>query len=346
MAKTISLNDLLKQYNSTPVYKQKTAAQIKKQAKGEYKSYYDQLRLSAKQQQQQSDLALQQQRDALQATYDKQREASEKNYRLRYSQADRQMLSRGMQRSSYGAQVLANIDLEGAEAIQDLYDQQGAAEGNIDAQRAQLAQQLAAQLSQYNAGEAADVMKRIRELEDQDYERGLANAQNRNQLSTQIYQLMYQAERDKVADKQWQAQFDESVRQFNVQQAKKSSGGGGSSGWNNKKKKEPVPQGQPGPDPYEGRYGSDYDSWLAGMNGEGEYDPNYRKNLIKEGIEKDMASVKALEESEKMKAQNAAKKSTAQPKAPTTNNTNTNTNSGLTYHQSKRINNDKINRAI
>lgn len=341
MAKTISLNDLLKQYNSTPVYKQKTAAQIKKQAQGEYKSYYDQLRLSAKQQQQQSDLALQQQRDALQATYDKQREASEKNYRMRYSQADRQMLSRGMQRSSYGAQVLANIDLEGAEAIQDLYDQQGAAEGNIDAQRAQLAQQLAAQLSQYNAGEAADVMKRIRELEDQDYERGLANAQNRNQLSTQIYQLMYQAERDKVADKQWQAQFDESVRQFNVQQAKKSSGGGGGSGWNNKKKKEPVLQGQVGPDPYEGRYGSDYDSWLARMNGD---DKNYWSNIMKEAMEKDRAMTKELKEPEKQKAQNAAKKSTAQPKAPTTNNTNT----GLTYNQNNKQSklNDKINRAI
>lgn len=341
MAKTISLNDLLKQYNSTPVYKQKTAAQIKKQAQGEYKSYYDQLRLSAKQQQQQSDLALQQQRDALQATYDKQREASEKNYRMRYSQADRQMLSRGMQRSSYGAQVLANIDLEGAEAIQDLYDQQGAAEGNIDAQRAQLARQLAAQLSQYNAGEAADVMKRIRELEDQDYERGLANAQNRNQLSTQIYQLMYQAERDKVADKQWQAQFDESVRQFNVQQAKKSSGGGGGSGGNNKKKKGPVLQGQVGPDPYEGRYGSDYDSWLARMNGD---DKNYWSNIMKEAMEKDRAMTKELKEPEKQKAQNAAKKSTAQPKAPTTNNTNT----GLTYNQNNKQSklNDKINRAI
>ena len=324
MAKTISLNDLLKQYNSTPVYKQKTAAQIKKQAQGEYKSYYDQLRLSAKQQQQQSDLALQQQRDALQATYDKQREASEKNYRMRYSQADRQMLSRGMQRSSYGAQVLANIDLEGAEAIQDLYDQQGNAEGNIDAQRAQLAQQLAAQLSQYDAGEAADVLKRIRELEDQDYQRGVESAQNRNQLSTQIYQLMYQAERDKVADQQWNAQFEEGKRQFNVTHAKKSSGGGGSSGGNNKKK-EPVFQGQPGPDPYEGRYGSDYDSWLAGMNGGGENDPNYRKNLMKVGL----GGTPIVPD---------AKKSTAQSATPV----NKNPDKNLGYRKV----NDKINRAI
>lgn len=327
MAKSISLDDLLKQYNSTPVYKQKTAAQIKKQAQGEYKSYYDQLRLSAKQQQQQSDLALQQQRDALQATYDKQREASEKNYRMRYSQADRQMLSRGMQRSSYGAQVLANIDLEGAEAIQDLYEQQGNAEGNIDAQRAQLAQQLAAQLSQYNAGEAADVMKRIRELEDQDYERGLANAQNRNQLSTQIYQLMYQAERDKVADQQWQTQFDESVRQFNVQQAKKSSGGGGGG---RSSKKASALQGQ---QVTANGDKSGYDAWLAGMNGDGSKNATDSKNDNNNPVNYQRggfvnAPITIL----------TPNKSAGQPAAPV----NKNPDKNLGYRKV----NDKINRAI
>jgi len=343
MAKTISLNDLLKQYNSTPVYKQKTASQIKKQAKGEYKSYYDQLRLSAKQQQQQSDLALQQQRDALQATYDKQREASEKNYRMRYSQADRQILSRGMQRSSYGAQVLANIDLEGAEAIQDLYDQQGAAEGNIDAQRAQLAQQLAAQLSQYNAGEAADVMKRIRELEDQDYERGLANAQNRNQLSTQIYQLMYQAGRDKVADQQWNAQFEEGKRQFNVtQKNKRSSGGGGGSsgGGGGSSNKGNALQAQ---EATANGGKSDYDAWLARMNGDGsKKNATNSKKDNNNPVNYPRGGFVALP----FTPLTNPNKSATQPKAPTTNNTNTNTNSGLTYHQSKRINNGKINRAI
>lgn len=322
MAKSISLDDLLKQYNSTPVYKQKTAAQIKKQAQGEYKSYYDQLRLSAKQQQQQSDLALQQQRDALQATYDKQREASEKNYRMRYSQADRQMLSRGMQRSSYGAQVLANIDLEGAEAIQDLYDQQGNAEGNIDAQRAQLAQQLAAQLSQYDAGEAADVLKRIRELEDQDYQRGVESAQTRNQLSTQIYQLLYQAERDKVADDQWNAQFEEGKRQFNVTHAKKSSGGGGGGS----RKKANALQGQ---QVTANGDKSGYDAWLAGMNGggdSGKTDTTPQQNPGRGGFVN--APITIL----------SPNKSAGQPAAPV----NKNSDKNLGYRKV----NDKINRAI
>lgn len=226
---TSALQDLIAQYNAVPSYTPKTAEELRTQATGEYQSYYDQLRRAAQFQQERSDLALQQQRDALQSTYDKQREASQRNYANMYSQADRQMLSRGMQRSSYGAQTLANINEESQRAQSDLWEAQAAAEGNIDAQRTQLAEQLAAQLMGYDADQAADVMNRIRELEEQDYERGL-NAQNtKTSLATQLYQMMYQANRDTVADRQWQAQFDESVRQFNETHKKSSGGGGGRS---------------------------------------------------------------------------------------------------------------------
>lgn len=187
-----ALEELLQQYNNTPTYTPKTDEEIRAKAEGEYKSYYDQLRLTAQQQQAQSDLALQQQAAGLQATYDKQREASLKDYAARYSQADRQMLSRGMQRSSYAAQVLANLSVQGAEAQQTIADQQAAAEGNIAAQRAQLAQQLALQLAQYDANEAADVLARIRELEDQEYERGMTSAEYHNNLSAQIYSYIQQ----------------------------------------------------------------------------------------------------------------------------------------------------------
>ena len=211
----------LQQALQKPSYTPKTPEQIRQQAEGEYQSYYDQLRLSAQQQHQQSDLALQQQREGLGDTFDKQREDSAQQYRLAYSQTDRSMLSRGMQRSSYAAQTLANLLQQGAEAQQDIGDQQAAAEGNIDAQRTQLAQQLAAQLGQYDAAQQADILARIRELEDQEYQRGLTGEQNQQNLALQIWQALYQGERDKVADSQWQQQFD----------ASKSSGGkgGGSS---------------------------------------------------------------------------------------------------------------------
>lgn len=210
----------LQQALQNPAYTPKTPEQIRQQAEGEYQSYYDQLRLTAQQQQAQSDLALQQQREGLQNTYDKQREDSAKQYRQAYSQTDRAMLGRGMQRSSYTAQTLANLLQEGAEAQQDIGDAQAAAEGNIDAQRAQLAQQLAAQLGQYDAAQQADILARIRELEDQEYNRGQQGQQNQQDLLLQIWQALYQSERDQVADNQWNMQFN----------ASQSSGGGGSRG--------------------------------------------------------------------------------------------------------------------
>lgn len=227
MSAADALKKLLEQYNQTSSYVPKTADQIRQQAQGEYQSYYDQLRLAAQQAQARNDLALQQQREGLQRTYDKQREASQKEYENAYSRADRQQLSRGMQRSSYTAQVLANLTKEGAEAQQELWDAQGAAEGNIDAQRTQLAAQLADQLSQYSASEAADVLARIKQLEDQEYDRVRENDQYKNSLSAQIYQFLYQGEQDKIAQEQWQKEFDENVRQWNAQYGSKGSGGGG-----------------------------------------------------------------------------------------------------------------------
>lgn len=217
-----ALQELLSQLQS-PSYTPKTNEEIKTQAEGEYQSYYDQLRLAAQQQKDTADLALQQQRDTLQGTYDKQREQSEKAYGDAYSAADRHALSRGMQRSSYNAQTLSNIDLESAEARQALYDQQTAAEGAIDTQRTHLASQLAQQISQYSASQAADVLNRMRALEDQEYERSAASQQYQNSLSQQIYEMIYREQRDSVADQQWQQEFAESTRQFNASLAAKKS---------------------------------------------------------------------------------------------------------------------------
>lgn len=219
------LQDKLQSIQYTP----KTDEQIKAQAEGEYKSYYDQLRLAAQQQKDASDLALQQRREGLKATYDKQREQSARDYASAYSSADRLALSRGMQRSSYNSQTLANINIKSAEAQQSISDQQAAAEGDIDEQRTLLAQQLAQQLSQYTASQAADVLNRIRELEDQEYQRATEAQQYNNSLAQQIYQLIYQEQRDTIADKQWEREFEESVRQYNDQvSASRKSGSGGS----------------------------------------------------------------------------------------------------------------------
>lgn len=217
-----TLKRLLEQYNSTPTYTPKSAEQIRAQAENEIGHYYDQLRLSATQAQNRSDLALQQQQANLARSYEKQREASAAQYADAYSQTDRHMLTRGMQRSSYAAQTLANLRQAGVEAQDAIYDQQVSAEADVGAQRAQLAMQLAEQLGQYDASEAADILNRIRELEEQDYALGQDSAQQQNSLAAQIYQMMYQEQRDAVGDQQWQAEFNLA--------SNKSSGGGGSGG--------------------------------------------------------------------------------------------------------------------
>lgn len=190
------LQQLLAAYNAGS-YTPKTQEQIQQQAENEYASYYDILRNSAKRQQEQNDLALQQQAEGLQATYDKQRDASRKSYSQAYSQADRHALSRGMQRSSYNAQVLANLSEQGAKALGEIDDAQAQAEGNIEAQRTQLARQLAEQYAQYDAAQAKDVLARTQALGDQEYERGQAADQNRNSLGNTLYNIMYQREQNK-----------------------------------------------------------------------------------------------------------------------------------------------------
>lgn len=223
-----ALADLIKQYQTGNTYTPKTDAELQAQAKNEYQSYYDQLRLSAQQQQQRNDLALQQQKEGLQATYDKQRETTQKQYAQAYSQTDRNMLSRGMQRSSYTAQTLANLLSEGAKAQQDISDAQTAAEGNIDAQRQQYASQLADLLAQYDNSQAADELKRLDELKDKEYDRQQTSANTQNTLVTQLYQLLYQQDRDKVSDAQFDREFEKKYPSYSGSYS--SSGSSGNSG--------------------------------------------------------------------------------------------------------------------
>lgn len=191
MAKTKKelLEELLADYEGGG-YRPKTDEEIEAQARGEYQSYYDQLRLNAQQSFDRNDLALQQQKEALDYAFQKQHEAAEKEYNQAYSQADRQMLSRGMQRSSYGAQTLANIRQQLSDVHVDLDSQQAAQGNNLEAQRVQLAQQLSDQLGQYDAGQAADELKRIQELKDQEYERALQGDALKQELALQLYGML------------------------------------------------------------------------------------------------------------------------------------------------------------
>lgn len=206
-----------------------TTEQMKQQAENEYKSYYDQLRLASKQSTERQNLALENQKAGLQQTYDRQRKDSAEQYRQAYSQADRQSLSRGMQRSSYNNQTLENIDQKAAEAQQDIQNAQATEENKIASQQTQLAAQLADQLLQYDASQAADILKRIDELEAREYDRQTTAENNRNTLGLQIESILQERANQQVQYEQWLAEFNENVRQFNASQAGSGgySGGGG-----------------------------------------------------------------------------------------------------------------------
>lgn len=60
--------------------------------------------------------------DSLNYSYGKKREESDKSFAKAYSQAVNQGIKTGMQRSSYGAQTLANINKQQIDAQNDIYD--------------------------------------------------------------------------------------------------------------------------------------------------------------------------------------------------------------------------------
>ena len=62
--------------------------------------------------------------DSLNHAYGQQREASDRSFDKAYSQADRQALGRGMQRSSYNAQNLAGINNQKIKAQNDIWNNQ------------------------------------------------------------------------------------------------------------------------------------------------------------------------------------------------------------------------------
>lgn len=188
------LNSLYSQYTSIKSRPVRTDEQRRQQAENEYKSYYDALRLAAQQGYDSTDLKLQQQLSGLQQSYDQQRKNTAEQYAKSYSQADRQMLSRGMQRSTYTSQLLAGINNEAAEAQGEIDAAQTKATNDLNDQRTQLAAQLAAQMSQYTASEQSDILKRIAELEEQDRQYSLSQTSLQQSLATDLYALLKQKE--------------------------------------------------------------------------------------------------------------------------------------------------------
>lgn len=188
-------------------------ADYSQKAKNRFQGVYDQKRLEAQQYQQQSDLALGQQKAQVDQSFEKSLEQSILSYRNAHSQAGRQSLKQGMQRSSYAAQTLGNILTAGNKATDEINTNRTTAVGNIEQQRALLAQQLADQLKAYGSQQQSDELAYMDDLAAQDQQQ--AN---------------------------WLAEFNENIRQFNATLAAKgSSGGGGGDGGGDVRSKAETP---------------------------------------------------------------------------------------------------------
>ena len=153
--------------------------------------------------------------NSLDYSYGKKREASDRAYDKEQSAASRNMLKRGMQRSSYAAQTVANIGQEKIRAQGDIYDQQIAEYGNrlqeIERQEKQDEQwerQFAEGQRQFN--ENMGFQKDRAATQDKQWaaEFGETQKQNQWQRDFSSQQFEYQKGRDAVADQQWQTSFD------------------------------------------------------------------------------------------------------------------------------------------
>ena len=195
-------------------YKPKTEEELQGIAGRRYQTFYDQQRLGANQAAETTNLALNRQLANAGVDYGKQRESSLQNYQNAYSQADRQSLSRGMQRSTFNAATLGNVALAGNKAQQDITDSEQRFKTGIGDQQTLLAQQLAGQLRQYSASQAADTLSYIDELESREYERGDKARQDSNSLAAQIYQFANQEKAQDRAQQNWLDTFNQSNKHF------------------------------------------------------------------------------------------------------------------------------------
>lgn len=165
--------------------------------------------------------------DSLDYSYGKKRQDSDESFARSYSQADRQMLGRGMQRSSYGAQTLANINKQANDARQDIYDAQIA---DYQARLTEIEdkeQEDARWQQQFEYQQQRDAVG------DNQWQMQFDYGKERDTVGDQQWQKQfdYQQGRDKVGDEQWQKQFNENVRQFNVLHPQDTGSGGGGGGY-------------------------------------------------------------------------------------------------------------------
>lgn len=215
---------------NTSTYTPKTDEQIQQEAQNRYKGTYDQNRLNVQQNYDTTAQALKNQLDTLGTAYARQEQQARENTAAAISAADRRSIGRGMQRSSYNAATLANMQNQGNETLADIAADRTAAENAIAAQQTLAAQQLQQQLAQLDSGYASDVQAAIDALKEQEYARKTEADQYTNALLMQLYEMQEASKANDLALQMQQEQLDAIRRENAAATSGGASGGGSSSG--------------------------------------------------------------------------------------------------------------------
>ena len=173
-------------------YTPRTEDQLRQEAETRFQTQYNQQKQTAQQSYAAKDLAYEQQLKQLQDSLSTSQKALAMNTANSLASADRYMITRGMQRSSYGAANRANIQGQGQQSLLDLQKQYDTNAAGIAGNRALLAQQLADTLAQYDIDYLNDVQAYMDEQKQLDYDRQVAAQQYANDLNMQLFQLNQQ----------------------------------------------------------------------------------------------------------------------------------------------------------
>lgn len=168
-------------------YDPKTPEQIQTQAAAELNPTLRSSLLGSKQTYDATAAGLAAQRASAETAYDQQYAAQKTANAQTYSAADRQATGRGMGRSSYNASRLANVSLQGDKALNNIEANRANTVNSIAAQLQLAGQQRAERDAQYQASYQDQLLARIRELEDQEYQRSYRAEQDTNELLKALY---------------------------------------------------------------------------------------------------------------------------------------------------------------
>lgn len=190
--------DELAESLSASQFTPKTDAELRSQAETMYKNQRDQAILSAQQSHDSSVAALNSQLAALDTSYARQAEQQKQATAASRANADRQSLSRGMQRSSYNNATLANIDLAGEKALAQIAQNKTNDENSVNSQISQLQQQLQQNISSANSSFENSVLAKLAELQADQYSKQQTAQDTNNDILMQLYQLQKNAESSKA----------------------------------------------------------------------------------------------------------------------------------------------------